>query len=176
MTDGQQIAASEPKPYWRSLRPGETVYILNDVVDVPEVPQDVSLLMKEQGMKIVSETAERIAREQALKMVEKIISRNGRKNSQGPGAGDCRKGHTRRNREAQTGKQLKKVRTVRKHSSSEYRPGGVNDSQAPVHRCIFRSDNDDDGLLVPREARIDPRIRREGHPDHCRDAGESADS
>lgn len=74
MTDGQQIAASEPKPYWRSLRPGETVYILNDVVDVPEVPQDVSLLMKEQGMKIVSETAERIAKEQALKMVEKIIS------------------------------------------------------------------------------------------------------
>jgi hypothetical protein len=74
VTDGQQMAASEPKPNWRSLRPGETVYILNDVIDVPEVPQDVSLLMKEQGMKIVSETAERIAREQALKMVEKIIS------------------------------------------------------------------------------------------------------
>lgn len=74
MTDGQQIAASEPKHYWRSPRPGETVHILNDVVDVPDVPQDVSLLMKEQGMKIVSETAERIAREQALEMVEKIIS------------------------------------------------------------------------------------------------------
>jgi hypothetical protein len=74
VTDGQQIAAREPKPYWRSLRPGETVYILNDVVDAPDVPQDVSLLMKEQGMKIVSETAERIAREQALEMVEKIIS------------------------------------------------------------------------------------------------------
>ena len=74
MIDGQQIAASKPKPYWRSLKPGETVYILNDVVDVPEVPQDVSLLMKEQGMKIVSETAERIAREQAPEMVEKIIS------------------------------------------------------------------------------------------------------
>jgi hypothetical protein len=74
VTDGQQMAASEPKPYGRPLRPGETVYILNDVVDVPEVPQDVFLLMKEQGMKIVSETAERIAREQALKMVEKIIS------------------------------------------------------------------------------------------------------
>ena len=74
MTDGQQMAVSEPKPDWRSLRPGETVYILNDVVDVPEVPQDVSLLMKEQVMKIVSETAERIASEQALKVVEKIVS------------------------------------------------------------------------------------------------------
>jgi hypothetical protein len=74
VTDGQQIAASKQKPYWRSLRPAETVYILNDVVDVSDVPHDLSLLMKEQGMKIVSETAERIAREKALEMVEMIIS------------------------------------------------------------------------------------------------------
>lgn len=74
MTDGQQIADSKPKHYWRPLRPGETVYILNDVVDVPEIPQDVPLLMKEQGMKIVSETEERIVREQSPEMVEKIIS------------------------------------------------------------------------------------------------------
>jgi hypothetical protein len=73
VADGQQTAASEPKPYWRPLRPGETVYVLNDIVERPEEVQDVSPVINERGIKTVSETAPWIAPVQIPKNIETII-------------------------------------------------------------------------------------------------------
>jgi uncharacterized protein (UPF0147 family) len=74
VADGQHMSASDPESYWRPLRPGETVYVLQDIVQGPVVPQDVSPVMTEQGTRIISKTAEKVVREQVAKIVERIIS------------------------------------------------------------------------------------------------------
>ncbi|MFH1080985.1 MAG: hypothetical protein V1766_12135 [Pseudomonadota bacterium] len=73
MANGQQTAASEPKPYWRPLRPGETVYILNDIVEGPEETQGLSPVINKQGIKDVSRTAPWIAPVQIPENIEALI-------------------------------------------------------------------------------------------------------
>jgi len=73
VADGQQTAASEPKHYWRPLRPGETVYVLSDIVEGPEQAQGASPVINEQGIKTVTETAPRIAPVQIPENIETII-------------------------------------------------------------------------------------------------------
>jgi hypothetical protein len=74
VTDGQHMASSKPSPYWRPLGPGETVYVLNDLVKEPDASPDASAVINEQVVKNVSETTARFVREQAPGMIEKIIS------------------------------------------------------------------------------------------------------
>lgn len=73
MADGQQIASSNPRPFWRPLGPGEAVHVLNDLVREPDASQDVSEAIQGQAARIVSETAERFAREQAPEIFEKVV-------------------------------------------------------------------------------------------------------
>jgi len=73
VADGQQTAASRPKPYWRPLRPGETVYILNDMVPGPEEARDISPVIHKQEIKTISETAPWIAPAQIPENIETII-------------------------------------------------------------------------------------------------------
>lgn len=73
MADGQQTAARESKPYWRPLRPGETVYVLSDRVEGSEEAQEASPVINEQGLKTASETAPRIAPVQIPDNIETII-------------------------------------------------------------------------------------------------------
>ena len=74
VADGQHMAASDPESYWRPLRPGETVYVLQDLVQGPVIPQDVSPVMTGQETRMISDTAERVARDQVAEIVERIIS------------------------------------------------------------------------------------------------------
>jgi Glu-tRNA(Gln) amidotransferase subunit E-like FAD-binding protein len=68
------MTAGDPESYWRPLRPGETVYVLQDIIQGPVIPQDVSPVMAEQGSGIISETADKlINREQVTEIVERII-------------------------------------------------------------------------------------------------------
>jgi len=73
VADEQQTAASEPKPYWRPLRPGETVHVLSDIVAGPEEARDAFPVINEQGIKTVSETAPWIAPVQIPENIETII-------------------------------------------------------------------------------------------------------
>jgi hypothetical protein len=73
VADRQQAAASQPKPCWRPLRPGETVYVLNDIVEEPEEAQEVSPVINEQGIKKVSDTVPWIAPVQIPENIETII-------------------------------------------------------------------------------------------------------
>ncbi len=93
MTDGQQTAAGGPKPNWRPLGPGETVYILNDMVPGPEETRDISPVIHKQEIKTISgtapwsapaqipenietiicETTERLVRDMAPGIIEKVI-------------------------------------------------------------------------------------------------------
>jgi hypothetical protein len=74
VADGQHKASSKTRPYWRPPGPGETVYVLNDLVKEPDASRHVSAVINEQAAKIVSDTVARFAREQAPEIVEKIIS------------------------------------------------------------------------------------------------------
>lgn len=79
MADGQHMTAGDPQSYWRPLKPGETVYLLQDIVQGAVVPQNASSVMTDQEAKIISDAAERVVREQALEMVERIVSETAQK-------------------------------------------------------------------------------------------------
>ncbi len=73
MVDGQQTAVGGLKPYWRPLKPGETVYTLNDIVSGPEEAQDKSPVIHEQEIGTISETESWIAPVQIPENIETII-------------------------------------------------------------------------------------------------------
>lgn len=74
MADGQQIAASKPKPYWRPLEPGETVHFLIDLVQEQRASQDASVAIHEQAVKNISEATTRFSCDQVPEIAERIIS------------------------------------------------------------------------------------------------------
>lgn len=92
MADGRQTAASETRPNWRPLRPGEKVYVLNDMVSKPEeaperspaasretktgagaMPRESALQSPEHVEAVVRETAEKLVRELAPAIIERVI-------------------------------------------------------------------------------------------------------
>lgn len=74
VVDGHPSLSDKTRPYWRPLGPGETVYVLNDLIREPDGFPDGSSVINEQLVKIVSETAERFAQEQAPEIFERIVS------------------------------------------------------------------------------------------------------
>jgi hypothetical protein len=74
VADAQHRGAGKQRPYWRPLDPGETVYVLNDLVREPDASPDVLAAISEQVVNIASEAAARFAREQAPGIAGKIIS------------------------------------------------------------------------------------------------------
>ena len=97
MTDGRHIAVDSTGPSWRPLRPGETVHVLTDLMEKPDLPQkkqrigDVVIpdatertagkqgsehaaeIMPEPMERRIGEAAEKIVRELAPDIIERVI-------------------------------------------------------------------------------------------------------
>ena len=107
MADGLHMAAGEPEPDWRPLRPGEKVLVLMDLVEAPDIsregihlrdadapeameqepgepirihdpfpeslPEQIPAQIPAQIERRISETSERIVRELAPAIIERVI-------------------------------------------------------------------------------------------------------
>jgi len=103
VADGLHMAAGEPEPDWRPLRPGEKVLVLMDLVEAPDisheeihlrdadapeamekepgepvrihdpVPESLPEQTPAQIERLISETSERIVRELAPAIIERVI-------------------------------------------------------------------------------------------------------
>jgi hypothetical protein len=73
VANGQKTAASDHNNYWRPLRPGETVYVLSDIVEGSEEVTDESPVINKHGIQTVSGTAPWIAPVQIPENIEAII-------------------------------------------------------------------------------------------------------
>lgn len=74
MSDGQPMASGKPRPYWRPLRPGETVYVLSDPAGEAEESRGRPAGQIGPAEEMLSETAARFMREQAPHIFEQIVS------------------------------------------------------------------------------------------------------
>lgn len=73
VVEGRREATGDTGSHQRPMREGEMVYVLTDLVEGPVFPPDIPPLMKEQILKVISETTERIVRDVAPGIVERVI-------------------------------------------------------------------------------------------------------